>query len=215
MFIPSVFRVLSRTWGSWSHEVIHLSYQQSPPCSPDTMSCESHDIKTGWAVLAWYVIKGVCHLLHMKFRTMQCRVSTAAQWHPRSPGSVHLPALLPYLLFGFASLHCHMVTRWLPQPHTSCPRSRDLCQNRTRRTRKARKGVSHYKNLFFYLVYRGLRGAFPVRSHQITWPALFAKQAGKRSTCTDTTGLHPLPKLKVGGSVSKDRALWWLCRHQW
>lgn len=144
---------------------------------------------------------------------MQSRVRTAASDSLMDPGSFHLLLRYP-LLFGFASLCCFMVTRWLPQPYTSCPHSRDLCHKETKRATKTREGVSHCNNLVFYQCVGDLGGAFPVLSQQITRPPLAAKEAGKRPTSTDTTGLNPLPKLKIGGFVSKDGVLWWWCRHQ-
>lgn len=217
MRIPSVFRVLSGAWVSWSHH----SHSPQVPAVSSTFPWyhvlkEWHDIKKRLLSAGWYGIKDVCHLLHIKFKMMQRRVSTAAQrqsQRSRLCPSSYFAALSTFWVCFSALPHGHTV---LPQPHASCPRSRDLCQKKTKKEQGKQGRVFLITTVlgFFTHFTRDLGGAILVHPHQITWPPLLAKEAGKRPICTDTTGLHPLPKLKIGGSINKDRALWWSCRHQ-
>lgn len=72
-------------WATKRWAEMFIPWQPMPPAVSSmfpiyhVLRMSWHD--KGWAVLAWTIIKDICHLLDIKFRNMHSRVSAAAQWH--------------------------------------------------------------------------------------------------------------------------------------
>lgn len=132
---------------------IHLRCQQSPPCSPQAvqiLSCPMNvmTLKKCWAILALKYNKKYLSFIWIKSESVKSRMVAAAQW--QSQGS----RLFPYC--------CCRVTKWLPQPQTLCPYSRECIQEGNKKSKEKKcEGVSYCNGLFFYPMGGGAGGSFP------------------------------------------------------
>lgn len=145
---------------------------------------------------------------------MQSRVSAAAQCDILvDPGSFHLSALP-------SSTFCFCFSSLLPHGHKVAATTSDIMsslhgfmqEGNQKSKRKSMDGAIIYSFIQWRAESQGELSQLLPPNHMTTSAA---KEARKRPTCSETTNLHLLPKHKIGSSVSKNRELWWLCKHKW